>query len=140
MQMAQASGQVLLFSGGRLPRVPAVSSASSVSSVAVKSQAGPHPSSPRSEERQQALDAVHDALSAALTADIALCRLRLQQTLSLCQGRPHAAWAACREILRVLGVDIVVRHLRACDKRRRLQREMQDVATHLRQIAAPDQV
>lgn len=134
MQMAQGSGQVLPFNGGRLPRVTAARP------VALKSDAGLCPSGARSEERQQALDAVHDALSAAMTSDIALCHLRLRQTRALCAGRPHAAWAAYREILRVLGVDIVARHLRACDKRRRLQREMEGLAVQLRQIAAPQAV
>jgi hypothetical protein len=134
MQMAQVSGQVLPFSGGRRPRVTAPRS------VAVKSEALPHASGACSEHRQRVLDAVHDALSAALTADAALCHLRLRQTLALSAGRPQVAWVACRELLRVLRVDIVARHLLACDKRRRLQREMQEVAARLRQIAAPEPV
>lgn len=98
----------------------------------------PRSSTARADERQQALDAVHDALSAAMTADMALCRLRLQQALSLCTGRPHAAWAARQAVVRALAVDIVARHLRVCDKRRRLQREIEDVATRLRCMAAPE--
>lgn len=92
----------------------------------------------RGRDRSDALDAVHDAVSAALTGDVALCRLRQQQTLALCADRPHAAWAARREILRILGVDIIGRHLRGCDRRRRLQREIEELASRLHQMAAPE--
>ncbi|RTL41587.1 MAG: hypothetical protein EKK53_13455 [Burkholderiales bacterium] len=83
------------------------------------------------------MDAVRDAVCAAMVADRPLCQLRLQQALSFCAARPHAAWAARQEIVRLLGVDIVARHLSACDKRRRLQRALEDAASRLRDWAAP---
>lgn len=91
----------------------------------------------RQRARAQAVGLVHDAVSAALAGDEALCGLRQQQLLALCSAHPHAAWAARQEVVRALGVDIVVRHLRSCDRRRRLQREIEQLAGNLRQMAAP---
>lgn len=91
----------------------------------------------RQRARAQAVGLVHDAVSAALAGDEALCGLRQRQLLALCGDHPHAAWAARQEVVRTLSVDIVVRHLRGCDRRRRLQREIEQLAAALRQIAAP---
>lgn len=125
-----ASGQVHLLHGGVVPRRNGLQ----------RPEIGAHarPGGARGAERQQVLNAVHDALSAAMTADAALCRLRLQQALDLCTDRPHVSWAAHREIKRLLALDIVERHLSACEKRRCLQREMEALAARLRQIAAPE--
>ncbi len=133
MAMAQDSGQVFPFDG----RTGSLGKEDQPSWLAA-SGAGMKPV--RAAERQQALDAVHDALSAAMTADTALCRLRLHQTLNLCTDRPHAAWAARQELGRLLRLDIVARHLSACEKRRRLLRELEELAACLRQIAAPEVV
>jgi len=88
-------------------------------------------------ERLEGLEAVHDAVSAALTGDMALCRLRQQRAWSLCFGRPHVAWAACRQILRALHDEVIARHLRGCDRRRALGRELEALAVRLREVAAP---
>lgn len=131
MSTVQGTGQVLLFRGGGfIRRTEALPPRGS-------GHAGPRTEGARAQERQQAVEAVQGALSAALMADTALCRLRLQQALSLCAGRPHAAWAARQEVQRALAVDIVARHLRACDRRRRLHREIEALALRLHLIAAP---
>lgn len=98
---------------------------------------GRSPGNGRRQEREDALVAVQEAVSAALAGDESLCRLRQRQALSICQGRPHAAWAARQAFVRALDVDIVARHLRGCDRRRRLLREMTEVARVLREWAAP---
>ena len=91
----------------------------------------------RQRTRAEALGLVHDAVSAALAGDEPLCGLRQRQLLAICADQPHAAWAARQEISRVLCVDIVARHLRGCDRRRRMQREIDQLAATLRQMAAP---
>lgn len=131
MLVAQPAGQVLQFPGGCLPRSSAADLPVSANKAGTRSAPG-HPT-----DRQRVLDAVRDALSAAMTGDQALCRLRLLQILSFCAERPHAAWAAGREIGRQLGIDIVSRHLHACEKRRQLRRELEGLAGQLRTFAAP---
>lgn len=131
MLSAEVFGQVLPFPRGAFPsaaprgRQVGAGEARSRSGVACRN------------DRQQALDAVHDALSAAMTADRALCLLRVDQALRFCADRPHAAWAARQELVRLLGVDIVARHLGACEKRRHLRRELEEATHRLRQLAAP---
>lgn len=131
MWVAQTSGQVLQYPGGCLPRSCAAHSPDPASTTSTRS------ASARPTDRQRALDTVLDALSAAMAGDQALCRLRLQQILSFCSARPHAAWAARQEIGRQLGIDIVSRHLHVCDKRRQLRREIEGLADQLRVWAAP---
>lgn len=135
MSTNPSTAQVLAFHPGGLSAVEALTGAGAVQPVVHTTRKAPLPG--RSQVRNEALDAVHDVVSAALAGDTELCRLRQYQALTLCAERPHAAWAARQEIVRILGVDIVARHLRGCDRRRRLQREIEDMAARLRDVAAP---
>ena len=92
----------------------------------------PQPDTGPARERDLAIDAAQDAVSAALAGDEPLCSLRRGQTLRLCAGRPALARAAATEIEKALEMEVIVRHLSGCHKRRRLQRGIAELAVQLR--------
>ena len=96
----------------------------------------PQPDAGPARERELAIDAALDALSAALAGDGPLCSLRQAQTLNLCEGRPALAQAALSEIERTLEMEVIARHLGGCHKRRRLHRELSDLAERLRDVSS----
>lgn len=88
---------------------------------------------------ERALVAIQDALSAALTGDEALCELRQTLALYLCLGYPARARAAATEIEQALALNVIARHLGSCHKRRRMQRDLLELAARLNLDAAPRQ-
>lgn len=82
--------------------------------------------------RNRVLDEVQEAVCAALGGDAALFDLLRQRVVIRCARRPLLGDAAASEIDRLLAVDIVERHFLACDKRRRLQRDLAMLAQLLR--------
>lgn len=97
----------------------------------------PQPETGTARERDLAIDAAQDAISSALAGDEPLCSLRRGQTLRLCAGRPALARAAATEIEKALAMEVIVRHLSGCHKRRRLQRDLAELAVQLRDACAP---
>lgn len=96
----------------------------------------PRPPSGAARDDERALVAVQDALSAALTGDEALCELRQTLALYLCMGYPARARTAATEIEQALALDVIARHLGGCHKRRRLQRDLLELAARLNRAAA----
>ncbi|RTL41591.1 MAG: hypothetical protein EKK53_13475 [Burkholderiales bacterium] len=86
-------------------------------------------------ERSRVVDEVQEAVCAALCGDAPLFDLLRERVGLRCVRHPLLGEAAAAEIDRLLAVDIVQRHFLACDKRRRLQRELTALAGRLR--AAP---
>lgn len=83
-------------------------------------------------DRNRVVDEVQEAVCAALGGDAALFDLLRQRVVLRCARRPLLGHAAALEIDRLLAVDIVERHFLACDKRRRLQRDLAMLAQVLR--------
>jgi hypothetical protein len=90
------------------------------------------------DERSGLLDEVQDVVGAALCGDSPLFDLLRQRLTLRCVGRPWRGATAANEILRLQAIDIVQRHLLACDKRRRLQRELVALADTLRAVVPND--
>lgn len=83
-------------------------------------------------DRSHMLDDVQEAVSAVLCADAPLFDLIRHRVFLRCVGRPWLGAAAAAEVERLLAIDIVQRHVLACDKRRRLQRDLVALAETLR--------
>lgn len=83
-------------------------------------------------DRHRVVDEVQEAVCAALGGDAALFDLLRLRVELLCARRQLLGDAAAVEIDRLLAVDIVERHFLACDKRRRLQRDLLSLARTLR--------
>lgn len=93
---------------------------------------GPH------DDRCQVVDEVQEAVCAAMSGEAPLFDLIKRRVLIHCARRPEVGVAAAAELERLLAVDIVQRHFHACHKRRRLQRELADLAVSLRAGAGLD--
>lgn len=83
-------------------------------------------------ERSLVVDEVQEAVCAAMSGESPLFELMKRRLLLHCARRPEVGPAAAAEVLRLLAIDIVQRHFHACDKRRRLQRQLVDLASSLR--------
>ena len=83
-------------------------------------------------DRSGVVDEVQEAVCAALCGDAPLFELIRHRVMLRCVRHPLLGAAAAAEIDRLLAVDIVQRHVLACDKRRRLQRELAALADALR--------
>lgn len=83
-------------------------------------------------DRSGVVDEVQEAVCAALCGDAPLFELIRHRVVVRCVRHPLLGGAAAAEIDRLLAVDIVQRHVLACDKRRRLQRELAALADALR--------
>jgi hypothetical protein len=83
-------------------------------------------------DRSGVVDQVQEAVCAALCGDAPLFELIRHRIVVRCVRHPLLGAAAAGEIDRLLAVDIVQRHVLACDKRRRLQRELAALADALR--------
>lgn len=91
------------------------------------------PADPRAlDDRCRALDEVQEAVCAAISGEAPLFDLVKRRVLMLCARRPEVRAAAAAELERLLAVDILQRHFHACHKRRRLQRELAELAAGLR--------
>lgn len=87
-------------------------------------------------DRSRVLDEVQEAVCAALCGDAPLFDLIRHRVVLRCGRHPLLGDAAAGEIDRLLAVDIVQRHFLACDKRRRLQRDLAALAEALRGAGA----
>ncbi|MBL8275876.1 MAG: hypothetical protein JNL93_04195 [Pelomonas sp.] len=82
-------------------------------------------------ERSLVVDEVQEAVCAAMSGETPLFELMKRRLLLHCARRPEVGPPAAAEVLRLLSIDIVQRHFHACDKRRRLQRQLADLASGL---------
>lgn len=82
-------------------------------------------------DRSRVLDEVQEAVCAALCGDGPLFDLIRHRVVLRCVRHPLLGDAAAAEIERLLAIDIVQRHFLACDKRRRLQRDLAALAEML---------
>ena len=125
------------YAGQERRRSAAAPSADRVA-VYVAAQALPAaevPAAPTAQHR--VIDEVQEAVCAAMAGEPGLFDLLKRRVLMHCARHPQAGGTAAAEIQRLLAVDIVERHFLACDKRRRLQRELQALAEALR-VTLPD--
>lgn len=83
-------------------------------------------------QRSRVVDEIQEAVCAAMSGESPLFDLIRRRVLMHCAMSPGVSAAAADELDRLLAVDIVQRHFHACDKRRRLLRELMAVAGSLR--------
>lgn len=84
------------------------------------------------EQRSRVVDEIQEAVCAAMSGEFPLFDLIRRRLLLHCDGFPAIRASAAVELERLLAVDIVQRHFHACDKRRRLLRELGALADALR--------